>query len=178
MNEDPTYEFERELQQENQTSDLQSALKAVRQAEARVMEGLRSCHEMLSFLVARANGHTTRQPMPIAPRPSAASLPMYKDTLPEPPSSPQLDLDSEHGNFEVRKDPPLWIRDGGESWAGRRLSECPIAYLVALESFRLWSAGASEKKGTPDELKSAGFARLDARRIRGWIERKQRGGSL
>lgn len=86
-----------------------------------------------------------------------------------------LDLDSEQGNFVVFKDPPLWVRDGGESFAGKRLSECPPEYLDAVSSYEQWRADQARKdnklsaKGNPIwELRQKDAARASA-----WAARKR-----
>jgi hypothetical protein len=85
--------------------------------------------------------------------------------------APDSDLDSQWGDPEVRKDSPQWLKMGGESYVGRRFSECPPDYLEALASFFDWKAGKDEAEGTPEKLKYAGYARKDAARARGWAKR-------
>lgn len=86
--------------------------------------------------------------------------------------SPTVDLDSDFGNFSIRKDPPRWK---GQSYVGRRLSECPPEYLDELAQFSEWKAGKDEEKGTDEGRKYAGYARKDAARARGWADRLRAG---
>lgn len=83
-----------------------------------------------------------------------------------------VDLDSEYGNFSIRKDPPKWV---GRSFVGCRLSECTPDFLDAFASFCDWKAGKDESEGTPEKLKYAGYARKDAARARGWAKRLRSG---
>lgn len=55
--------------------------------------------------------------------------------------APDSDLDSQWGDPEVRKDSPQWLKQGGESYAGRRFSECPSDYRLT------WSCCASTRLG-------------------------------
>lgn len=81
------------------------------------------------------------------------------------------DLDSQWGNPTVHKDPTLWIRGGGASYVGRKYSECPSDYLLALAAFFDWQAGKDEATGDPEKLKYAGYKRRDSSRARGWAKR-------
>ena len=90
-----------------------------------------------------------------------------------PPSSsgnvaPASDLDSKWGDPEVRYDPKRWR---GDSYKGRRYSECPADYLLELAGFLDWMAGKDEEEGGEDKLKYAGYKRKDAARARGWAAR-------
>lgn len=89
-----------------------------------------------------------------------------------PTSGGSVDLDSDFGNFAIRKDPPRWK---GQSYVGRRLSECPPEYLDMLADFCDWKAGKDEADGSPEKLKYAGYARKDAARARGWADRLRAG---
>lgn len=99
-----------------------------------------------------------------ASAPSAASAPNI---------APDHDLDGQWGDPEVRKDSPQWIKLGGESYVGRKFSECPADYLEALASFFDWKAGKDEADGSPEKLKYAGYSRKDAGRARGWAKRNR-----
>lgn len=92
------------------------------------------------------------------------------------------DLDGKFGDPEIRKDPPLWIKDGGASFQGKRYSDCPPDYLDKLAGFFDWQAGKDEEQGktytdkkTGEEKPSAPLKRRDAARARGWAERKRAG---
>lgn len=80
------------------------------------------------------------------------------------------DLDGPHGNPEVRFNPRDWI---GESYKGRRMSECPAAFLEQLADAFDWSAGQAERKGeqTTSGKPVAEYKRADAARARGWARR-------
>jgi hypothetical protein len=81
------------------------------------------------------------------------------------------DLDGQYGDPEVRKDPKQWLNDGGASYAGRRMSECPSDYLLAVASFYEWRAGKEEAE--PEKAKYAAYSRRDAARARGWAARNK-----
>jgi hypothetical protein len=87
------------------------------------------------------------------------------------------DLDSQWGNVQIKKDPPRWLKDGGASYAGRRMSECPSDYLRALASFYDWQADKDEESahsyvnGKGETVLTAPFKRKDAARARGWARR-------
>ncbi len=79
------------------------------------------------------------------------------------------ELDSAHGDREVRKDPKRWIDGGGASYVGRRFSECPSEYLEALADFKEWSAS----KPLPGKEQYAENDRKDAARCRGFARRNK-----
>jgi hypothetical protein len=81
------------------------------------------------------------------------------------------ELDSQYGNPDVRKDPPLWSKAGGASYVGRKFNECPAEFLDALASFFDWKVSKDIAKNTPDGDKYAGYGRKDAARARGWAKR-------
>ena len=81
------------------------------------------------------------------------------------------DLDGQWGDPEIRKDSPQWLKKGGASYVGRKFSECPSDYLLALATFFDWKASKDEAEGTPEKLKYAGYSRKDAGRARGWAKR-------
>ena len=91
---------------------------------------------------------------------------------PVSPVADAAELDSKFGDVEIRKDPPRWK---GESFAGKRYSQCPIEYLETMASFLDWKAAKDSEKGTADGDKYANYARKDAARCRGWIARKESG---
>jgi hypothetical protein len=73
------------------------------------------------------------------------------------------DLDGQYGNPEIKaKDPRDWT---GEPMAGRRMSECPVAYLDMIAER---SAYFAQQETDP---KKAKYKRLDAARARGWAKR-------
>lgn len=84
------------------------------------------------------------------------------------------DLDGPHGDQVVRKDPKRWPTENG-SFVGCKWSECPPDYLDVLAGFREWQAQQDDKKGDDDSKRKASFARLDAKRMRGWAQRKRNG---
>lgn len=87
------------------------------------------------------------------------------------------DLDSEHGDPSITKDPPRW---SGQSYVGYRFSETSPEYLDCLASFKDWQADMDEKnnkvdgKGRP----TAPYRRKDAARARGWAARLKRNGPV
>lgn len=76
------------------------------------------------------------------------------------------DLDGEHGNPIVRKDPPRWK---GESCVGVPFSQCPPEFLDTLAGFLEWRAGKEEAE--PEKQKYAVYSRKDCARARGWAAR-------
>lgn len=90
------------------------------------------------------------------------------------------DLDSEWGNEEVRKDPKRWK---GESFAGKRMNECPPEFLDELAGhFDYKSEREAEDAATTDDeqvakdkKKYSGYSRKSAARARGWAARLRAG---
>jgi hypothetical protein len=79
----------------------------------------------------------------------------------------EADLDSQYGNPPVKaKDPRDWT---GDSQVGKRLSECPPAYLDMVAARLDYFAGREE------DPKKARYNRLDAARARGWAARLRNG---
>jgi hypothetical protein len=94
---------------------------------------------------------------------------------PEGTIASDKDLTSEHGNPEIRRDPPRWT---GESHVGKTFAEASAEFLDCLAGFLDWKARESDKK---DERVKGGalkskFIRLDAARARGWRKRILEGG--
>jgi hypothetical protein len=88
--------------------------------------------------------------------------------------APGSDLDGKYGNEEIRRDPPskYW---SGESYAGRRMSECPADYLDAYAKYKNACAFMNEKEGKEDKAKYVGYDRKSAARARGWAQRIRSG---
>jgi len=80
------------------------------------------------------------------------------------------DLDGQHGDPLIRKDPPRWP---GESFAGQCFSGATPDYLDNLASFLEWKAGKNE--ADPAKKKYADYDRRDAARARGWAARLRAG---
>ena len=81
------------------------------------------------------------------------------------------DLDGQHGDPVVKKDPPKWT---GDSFVGCKFSECSAEFLDNLAGFKMWQAGkeeAKEKAGDEAAGKKAWYARKDAARAAGWSRR-------
>lgn len=86
------------------------------------------------------------------------------------------DLDGQYGDPEIRYDPKekYWT---GASHVGRRFSECPSDYLLAMATgleATVWGLekGAKEDPAEAEvKLKKAKFKSLDAARARGWARR-------
>lgn len=96
--------------------------------------------------------------------------------------APDHDLDGEHGNPAIRKDPHKWDAERDGSFIGCTYSECPPEYLDMVASTNDWRADQDDAKGAAGEKnpkgypKSGRFARMDAARARGWAARKRREG--
>ena len=97
------------------------------------------------------------------------------------------DLDSDWGNPIVGKDPKRWIENGGDSFAGCKMSECPAEYLDAVANLFDWMADKDDEAGRNGETyfnkkkqalvpKDGAFKRKDASRARGWAKRARAGG--
>lgn len=77
-------------------------------------------------------------------------------------------LDGPHGNPIVKaKSPRDWL---GDDMAGRKLSECPPAYLDLLAE--RYDYFATKPDQEPDKVR---YAKLDASRARGWSARLRGG---
>lgn len=82
---------------------------------------------------------------------------------------PTVNLDSEHGDPVVRKDPPRWP---GDTFVGKRYSDCTPEYLESLAGFLAWKAKKNDADG---KTKYAEYDRLDAARAQGWAARIRAG---
>lgn len=89
------------------------------------------------------------------------------------------DLDSDFGNPPIKKDPKKWVEQGGDSFVGCRMSECPSDYLRMLASLFDWMASKDEAAGKTytnkqgKEVPTAPFNRTAAARARGWAKRNE-----
>lgn len=131
-----------------------------------------SCLDAHTTSLARIEAALTARPTAAAPasRPATGSAGGTGGEV-----ATDADLDGKYGNEPVRKDPPKWIKDGGASYVGRRLSECPAEYLDAVASFADWRRGKDEQKGDEQGMKNAGYAARDAARARGHAARIRAG---
>jgi hypothetical protein len=82
--------------------------------------------------------------------------------------APDSDLDGEHGNPVIRRDPKRWE---GESMVGRCYSDTSPEFLDCLAGFLEWSA----KNPREGKEKYADYDRRDAARARGWAKRLRAG---
>lgn len=80
------------------------------------------------------------------------------------------DLDGKYGNEEIRKDPSgkYW---NGDSFKGKRMSECSAEYLEAFAKYKDACAYMNEKSGDEAKAKYIGYDRKSAARARGWAKR-------
>lgn len=92
-----------------------------------------------------------------------------RSTSPAVTPATEADLDSDYGNFVVKKCPPRWK---GQDFAGKRLSETSAEFCDAVASFKAWAADKDRKAG--DEAK-AGYADRDRARAEGWAKRLRDG---
>jgi hypothetical protein len=87
------------------------------------------------------------------------------------------ELDSEWGDPVVKKDPKRWLEQGGDSYAGCKMSECPSDYLNTLASLFDWMADQDERKGKTyknkkgEDVPTAPLNRKSAAKARGWAKR-------
>lgn len=82
----------------------------------------------------------------------------------------ERELDSEHGDPIIRKDPPRW---SGESFVGCHYSQTTPEYLDEVAGFKDWQA--SKNDGVEAKKKYAAYDRKDAARARGWAARMRAG---
>lgn len=87
-------------------------------------------------------------------------------------SATDMELDSQYGDPEVRKDPKRWI---GAPIAPCKMSECPVDYLEELASFFDWQAENPRAYGKYSAEQIANYRRKDAAKARGWARRKRAG---
>lgn len=80
------------------------------------------------------------------------------------------DIDGKFGDPDIRKDPSAkyW---SGESFQGRKMSQCTPEYLEAFAKYKEACAHMNEREGDPAKAKYVGYDRRDAKRARAWAER-------
>lgn len=83
------------------------------------------------------------------------------------------DIDGKFGDPDIRKDPSVkyW---SGESYQGKKMSQCPPDYLEAFAKYKDACAHMNEREGNPEKAKYVGYDRRDAKRARAWAERLRR----
>lgn len=98
-----------------------------------------------------------------------------------PGIAPDSDLDSQWGDEEVKKNPKRWQ---GDSFAGRRMSECSPEFLDCLAEHFDYKAGKEAEDAQDSALteeqraakkKYSGYSRKSAARARGWAARLRAG---
>jgi hypothetical protein len=83
------------------------------------------------------------------------------------------DLDSQYGDPVVKLNPRDWT---GEPCKGRRMSECPAAFLDQLaETFDYFARKAEDTNEMYNGKPVAPYKRKDAARARGWSKRVRDG---
>ncbi len=85
-------------------------------------------------------------------------------------STPNVDIDGRYGDPVIKFDPKRW---NGDSFVGKKLSQCSIEYLEVFAEFKEWAA-ANPLEGK--EPKYVEYDRKDGLLARAWIERKRSGG--
>ena len=95
-----------------------------------------------------------------------------KATAPTSLVASDADLDGKYGDPELRFLPRDWT---GESFKGRRFSECPADLLMLVASAYDYFADKAElaNEKTSNGKPVAPFKRADAARARGWAVRNQ-----
>lgn len=80
------------------------------------------------------------------------------------------DIDGQYGDPDIRKDPSAkyW---SGESYQGKKMSQCSPDYLEAFAKYKDACAYMNEREGNPEKAKYVGYDRRDAKRARAWAER-------
>jgi hypothetical protein len=91
--------------------------------------------------------------------------------------APDSDLDTDDGNPVVDRDPPQWLKNGGASMVGKRLSETSAEYCDAWAAFEEWKARKDTESGavTSHGKPKAPFSLRRAARGRGWELRHRNG---
>lgn len=84
---------------------------------------------------------------------------------------PSVNIDNEHGDPVVRKDPPRWK---GVTHVGSHYSMCPPGYLRELAGFLQWKAGKELAEG---KEKYSGYSMLDAARALAHADRIEQAGA-
>lgn len=114
-----------------------------------------SVEARLAALEARAAGLEARLAALETGRPGAstsapsAPSPQHRTTRAAPAPGEVADeklMAQPWADMEIRKDPPRWA---GESYVGRRLSECPKDYLENLAGFCDWKAKKGREESPP-----------------------------
>lgn len=82
-------------------------------------------------------------------------------------AAPDSDLDGEHGDPLVKWDPKKWT---GESYVGKRFSQCSPEYLDSVAGLCKWRA-----KKAVEEGKDPKWPNIDASRAIGWAARIRAG---
>ena len=84
------------------------------------------------------------------------------------------DLDGQYGDPKVPFNPRAWK---GQSFKGRKFSECPAEFLDALAEAFDYLAGKAEENGETlnNNKPAAPYKRRDAARARGWAVRVRAG---
>ena len=81
------------------------------------------------------------------------------------------EIDRSTGDPEVKMDPKQWVRDGGESFKGRHLSECPPAFLDLL-------AEANDYSAQKDRDKAVGLTGAERVTVLKWVPANERTAAL
>lgn len=108
-----------------------------------------------------------------------ASTPATTSSIKGGAVASDADLDSEYGDEVIKKDPKKWLEQGGESYVGCKMSECPSEYLRMLASLFDWMADKDEEQGKTftdrngKERPVAPINRKKAARARGWALRNE-----
>lgn len=79
---------------------------------------------------------------------------------------------------EIRKDPPMWIQNGGDSFQNQTMSMCTPEYLDALSDFFEWKA-AKGREENPPRLNAKGKPwhesdTFSAKLARAWARNKRK----
>jgi hypothetical protein len=130
--------------------------------------------QLLTQILAELKG--IRGALATGAAPSKAAAPSSATSTAGGAVATDRELDSEHGDPSVRKDPKRWNVDVNGSYAGCNFSECPPEYLEVLADLFDWMGDKDDEdgkmyKGKPSSL----YKRLDAKRARGWARRKREG---
>ena len=143
-------------------ANLEKASEENAATQSRVLAGLTKVYQATKPSVA-----STTVPKTAETAGKAHSAPFEPLTL-EPASD--ADLDGTYGDETVRRDPKKWT---GESFVGKRYSECTPEYLQATIDYFLWLAARQEEQGEVDKngKPRAHWSRLSASRALGWKKR-------
>jgi hypothetical protein len=164
---------------ENVVEQLHAVRREMRDAQVKYMDALKSIDERVTGLLYRCQRATQGTATPVEPLPESTRLKNPEAAKQQPlivtlpgPTDPQPRVEYEDDE-PVYKDPPRWPKEQG-SYVGRKLSDCPVSFLIALRDYKAWSIKNDMAKGTPKAHEYAERDRQYVRKVESWIERRKK----